>query len=344
MRHRLAVCALILLVAFPTLAARRRAVAPGQPSRCSFTSGPLVLDAFTDTLATDGQYLYWVDSFEGQVFRTPLDGSGEPVELARIGEDWLVLSMTVDATNVYISAVPFSIIIAPVPGEIMTFPKTGGAPVTLVAGINMPWTVETDATHVYWVSAGTFDFSEETITNDGKIERVLKNGSGREALVENLSAPLDLALEGDVLYYGETGIADGDPTMGLYRIAKSGGTVTTIQNTTAVAEIDLTADSIVFWGGNEELDNSLLRIGKDGTGLTLLVEDEFLFAGPRIFDNRAYYVTEGDGSDLIRWVNIDNPGPPVTVVAAYVSADFELDACGVIYADVMDSQIWRKPR
>ena len=94
----------------------------------------------------------------------------------------------------------------------------------------------------------------------------------------------------------------------------------------------------------EELDNSLLRIGKNGTGLTLLVEDEFLFSGPRVFDNRAYYATEGDESDLIRWVDIDNPGPPVTVVAAYVSADFELDACGVIYADVMDSQIWRKPR
>jgi hypothetical protein len=344
MRHGLAVCALLLLVAFPTLAARRRAVSPGQPSRCSFTSGPLVLDAFTDTLAKDDQYLYWIDSFEGQVFRTPLDGSGEPVELARIGEEWLVLSMTVDATNVYISAVPFTIIFAPVPGEIMTFPKTGGTPVTLVAGINMPWTVETDATHVYWVSSGTFDFSEETITNDGKIERALKNGSGREALVENLSTPLDLALDGDVLYYGETGLADGDPTVGVYRIAKSGGTVTTINNNTAAAELDLTADSVVFWGGNEQTENGLFRVRKTGSGVTVLVSDDLLFSGPRVIDGRAYYATSDDDSDLIRWVSIDTPGPPVTVVAAYVSADFELDACGVIYVDVMDSQIWRKPR
>lgn len=45
---------------------------------------------------------------------------------------------------------------------------------------------------------------------------------------------------------------------------------------------------------------------------------------------------------MLRWVDVANPGAPVTV-AENVSF-FELDACGVTFADASKGQIWRTPR
>lgn len=64
MRHRLAVCTLVLLAAIPSFAARRRAVSPGTPARCAFTTTPLAVEVLPDAIAIDEQYAYWVDTYE----------------------------------------------------------------------------------------------------------------------------------------------------------------------------------------------------------------------------------------------------------------------------------------
>jgi hypothetical protein len=331
MRKRVAAALLLLALALPTFAQRRRAVGPGTPGRCAF-SASLAREALPDAMAIDDQHLYWVDAFAGTVNRVPLAG-GETEVLGDLG-DWLLLTLEADETSLYIGVLPYTIIERPSPGEILRLPKTGGTATTFVAGVNAPWNIAVDGTHVYWAATGTIDILNESIAPDGKIERVKKDGTQRQALAENLSAPLDVALDADSVYYGETGQADGDPTSGVFRVAKSGGSVTTVTTGAAAAELELTNDAVIFWGANDDVDSGLFRVNKNGTGLRVLIEEELLSSGPRVIDSRAYYiVSPGDTPDEIRWIDVNGTASGFVVATYLYSYDFEVDPCGVTYGD-----------
>jgi hypothetical protein len=345
MKRRLGLCALLLLVAIPAFAQRRRAVNPGV-GRCQY--GTIVSDAYASLMEVDGQHVYWIDDLGGAILRSPI-ATDDPEVLGFLSDDF-PLSMTMDDTYVYIGTLPFEAFQGgTAPGSIVRIAKGGGAaPETIVSGVNTPWDLETDATHVYWVATGTLDFENETILPDGKVERATKDGVTRQTLAENLSGPLDLAIDATHVFYSETGLAEGDPTVGLYRIAKSGGSVTTLDDKSLVLGLDVADDFVVFWGGADEASVGLLRVPKNGSAApSLLVDDITIWSPPRVMDGRAYYLTadEEEGLDRLQSVGIVNPQQPVTHYEGLItSPDFELDACSAFLGNVDAESIVRVPR
>ena len=339
-------CAFLLataVVAFDAEAARTRAVQPRDPGRCSFAAGPLAEFSYPTILASDGQHLYWVDLFENAILRVPILG-GATTQVAPL-EEWVPLSMIVDETSVYLGVVPFEILEGPMPGSILVAPKGGGVLATLISGVEWPAQIVADSTHLYWAAVGTLNFPQESLASNGKIERARKSGQERQALAEDLSAPLGLALDGDVLYFGQTGLADDDPTVGVYRVAKTGGPVTTINDETVAAGLSVTDDSIVFWGGDETFDTALFELSKNGSILRTILVDDAIASGPQIVDGRAYYYNEDSETTSIRWIDIEHPADPVTVVEGDLTSEsFLADACSVTYSLFAPGEIRRVPR
>lgn len=345
MRRRLLLCALILLVAIPSFAERRRAVNPGV-GRCQY--GTIVPDAYAALLEVDSQYVYWVDNLGGAILRAPI-ATGE-LELLGFLFEGFPLSMTIDDTYVYIGMLPFGAFEGdPEPGSIVRVLKNGtSVPETIISGVQTPWDLATDATHIYWVATGTLDFENETILPDGKIERATKSGGTRQTLAANLSAPLDLAIDATHVYYNETGLAEGDETFGAYRVAKTGGSISTLTNQSLVLGLDVGDDFVVFWGGADEASVGLFRVPKNGSAApTLLVEDTMISAPPRVRDGRAYYISSDseESVDRLQSIAIVNPQQPVTHFQGLItSPDFELDACSAFLGNVDAESIVRVPR
>jgi hypothetical protein len=330
MSRRLPLFALALLLAATPALARRRAVLAGAPGHC--LTGILDDNAFTQIVATDDASVYWIDDDDGALRRVAKSG-GASEQLATLDE-WFPLSMTVDDTRVYIGALPFEALFSPQPGVILSIPKSGGTLEVLISGVSSPFDVETDATHLYWAASGTLDIQNESIAADGKIERALKSGASRQTLAQDLSAPLDLALDGDAVWFGETGVATGDTTVGLFVVQKSGGAVTTIDSETASAYITPVGAALVVLGAHGSVENGLFVIRKDRGGVRTLVDDEFLVSGARIFEGTAYYLSEGDESYLLYSIPVIGGTPTLVRDDVYFTDDFEVDACAITLGTV----------
>jgi len=326
------ICLVLVVVAVstPALAARRRAVTPGSPGHCKL--GTVAYFASPFLFTKDATHVYWIDDFDAKLFRAPLDG-GEVEDLGASFNDYVTWAMTTDATTVYIAASPTAIIDGPAPGFILTVPKNGGALATLVSGVSTPLDVEADDTHVYWAAAGTLDFPGQHIPSDGKIERVRKDGSARQALVEDLSTPVDVELEGDQVWYGETGFADDDPTVGVYRVAKTGGAVTTLNATVIAPALAVTNDAVIVEGGTATVDGGIIRVPKDGSAIRVLAQDENITGAPVVFDGRVYYITEGEEANSLFSVPLDGSATARLVRDdLYYISNFFVDECAITAA------------
>ena len=202
--------------------------------------------------------------------------------------------------------------------------------------------VRVDATHVYWVSLGTYNGTTDSFAQDGKIERVRKDGTGRETLVSSLSAPYDLLLEGDNVIFSETGLASGPVKFGIRSVPKSGGSITHLQDTHLAGDLVERSTELVFYGQDATSETiGLFRMPKSGGTVTLLVDDEDISGGPRIVENQVYYAVD---EDRILRVPVTG-GSPVTVVVneLWQSGDFEVDSCG-LYFGTLDGQLMKAPR
>ena len=339
MKRRLLLLALALLLAALPALARRRAVLAGAPGHC--VTGILDDGVAAVMLGSDATHIYWLDENEGALRRVPKNGG--PSQRVAFVTNWIPLSMAVGDTHVYIGALPPAALFSPTPGAILAVPKGGGTLAALISGVLSPFDVETDATHVYWAATGTLDFERETIAPDGKIERALKNGESRQTLAENLSAPLDLALEDDAVWFGETGLANGDDTVGLYLVQKSGGAVTAIDTQTAVAHIAPSGAALVVWGGDARVQNALFVIRIDRGGVRLLVDDELLASGARVADGTAYYLSEGEEAYRLFSVPVAGGTPTLLRDDVYVTDDFEVDACAITFPTI-DEELERMKR
>lgn len=339
---RLGLCLLVLLVAVPTFAARRRAVAPADPNRCTFTGGPVARATYPEYLATDATHVYWINE-NGELLRAPKVGDSDP-ELVTDLFQFIPLTLALDGDRVYLGVLPFSFT-GPKPGEILSVPKTGGAVTTLVTGVATPFGFAFDDTYIYWAALGTLDFQEEEILADGKIERARKSdGSGRQTLAQNLSAPADLLVEGDHVYYGETGLAKNDTTVGLFRVPKNGGTIVTLDGETASADLAFYGDSIIVWGGDDEHPQAFFRIKKDGSGKQVLLSDENLDSGPQVVGDRIYYTTyvsDTEGSTL-RWIPATGGAPVDVRTDRFVSV--VVDECSITFGSDTTANLERIPR
>lgn len=331
MSRRLVVCALLLSAAVSLHADKRRASGPSE-TRC--VVGILTIDVFVQNIAVDATDIYYLDSFDNELFRVPKNG-GAKTFVARFPEDF-VIDIAVDESDVYVATLPGFFEDTFGPGTVHAVAKTTGAVRTLATGVIFPAKLVLDDTHVYWVSVGTVDLVEEEVLSDGKIERVRKDGTGREALASALSAPLSIDIDDTHVYFSEAGEAVGNPSAGMRRVAKSGGSVQNINNDYIGAEIQLASSDLVFYGGRVDFSNTgIFRMPKTGGTVQTLALGEEIFAGPRVFDGQVYYVTYADdfSSDRLMRVPLAGGTPAFLYAPDIDGEDFEVDACGVVYGN-----------
>jgi hypothetical protein len=295
---------------------------------------------YANTLAVDDDFVYLVNEFAA-IVRVPKSG-GMPEELAEPLYDWLPFSMEVDDTTIYLGAIPVDGIFTPLPGVILSVPKTGGVVSVLASGAESPFALALDEEHVYWAAAGILDFSEGELQPGGKIERVRKDGSERRVLAGSLSAPLALVLDGNDVYYGESGLTSGDSSIGLFRVAKTGGAVTTIRGDVLVAGLALDGDTLAIGGETDEDGVGIFALAKQGGAPRQLVSDDSIGFALRAAGRRAYYVGEHDETELMS-VSIDVPSAPRVVRTGIDGDAFVLDGCAVI-VNTVEGNLIRTPR
>lgn len=340
MTRRLWLFALVLLTAFPLFAVRRRSVLPGA-GRCVYGT----LDDFALVLhvAVDDTHVYWFDDFLRAIKRVPKNGGAE--ETLGTFQTRSALDIAVDDNYVYLSSFPDDDSFDLGPGEVGAVPKSGGEYRTLAA-VQYPVSITADGTYVYWADGGTIDVFGGTIASDGEIGRIRNDGTGRQALASNLSLPLDVLLDGDDVYFPETGLAEDNPSMGIRRVAKTGGPITHVDDAYAAGTLSQTATDIVYYGGELEGEiGGLLRVPKSGGHSTVLVQDPDISMGPIAYGDLVYYLTTIDDDDNVALMRVPATGGQPEELYRPDMAEFEftVDDCG-LYWGTWNGRLVKVPR
>lgn len=315
-------------------ATRKRVVQPPRTSACPaavLDQSVLVID-----LLLDGDFIY-VSDFFGSVVRVPKNG-GTSLELFVFDDDVAPGPIAADATTLYFLALDQATEL----GAVYSLPKAGGTPVMLASGIELPAAIAIDDTHVYWLDFGTFTGSG--IKPNGKIERVTKTGESRQTLVSGLSAPLDIALDATDVYFGELGFALGNPSAGLRKVGKSGGTVTKLTDGRAVAAINIVGTEVFYSSvvGTEASDPQVSRIATSGGTPTILYRDGFVLL-LRV-DGEAILIMGPENDEIDFLATIPRSGGSTRILRRVYFDSYSLafDACAVYYG--VDASLERSPR
>ena len=324
MRRRLTLA--VLFVAVP-LFAKQRAVRPGDAGHC--ITG-VIARATPFRLAPDEQYVYWIE--DSSIRRAPKRG-GATQELAQFAAHESPLSMTVGDTHVYAGVQRFDAAReVRLPSAIVAVPKSGGVLSTIVSGIQMPFALETDATHVYWADGGMLKPDDAfLVPGTGAIGRASKDGLSRQTLVADLTAPFALALDGNDVWFG-----DGETVAvsGLHVVPKSGGAKKTIHRGIWANELVALPTELLVSGLTEDVRNAIFAVRKDGGGVRTLVEDEMIYSPARVFDGVAYFLQRDFGNVVTLWSVPLSGGTPALLddgLSIYLR-DLAVDACAVTVA------------
>jgi len=323
---RTALLLLLLAAAVPVFADHRRAVFPSAPGCAeAIVAAPYAANDF----AVDADFLYFTDDLGG-LFRIPKSGGSTPATVAQRPNSQII-SIAVDAQKVYfVSVNDFTGMFA----DIYSVAKTGGTPALLVSQILTPFQLLVDDQNLYWNSLGTDD--GEDVMADGKIEKLRKDGTGRLALASDLSYPLSIALDGDNVLFGETGLGLGDNSAGLRSVPKAGGTITNLTDGAPVVGIAPGPSAIYF--GSVSLTSLSGTINAFDRSTKIVTE---LASAPgslpfevQLSGDQVYYYLLSD-VDSINAVPAAGDGPSRTLRSgSFTTPEFVVDGCALYYGDL----------
>lgn len=314
-------------------AARRRVVPPPIPSACPAA----VLNPFVYVLGLveDGSFLYVSDLFGGIV---RVSKSGETPRLLADLDTITPAQMAGDATTLYFLAVDNTTLL----GAVYALPKAGGTAVRLASEIEFPLAIAIDDAYVYWVDVGSFAGS--AIRPNGKVERVKKNGESRQTLASGLSTPFAIALDATDVYFAETGLALGNPSAGLRKVRKTGGSVTKLTDGRPVVAIDIEGTEAFYSSIAEdgESDPQLARIPANGGTPTVVYRDAFVLNLDVVGETILIQGPESDESDYL--ASIPKGGGQTRILRRGVLDSYTLafDACAVYFG--LEASLERVPR
>lgn len=174
-------------------------------------------------IATDSTHVYWTGDNPGGVYRKALGNSGSTETL--VSGQLEAYGMALDQNNVYW-------VTRAALGTVMARPKAGGAPVPIAIDQNLPRSVASDGTSVYWANEGSQDVWRAD--TDGANPQLVYNGMPRGEV------PRDIAVD-------ETGVYWTDSSAGgVYRYDPSTGAVDKIAGGALSEGIFLDAKRI-YW-------------------------------------------------------------------------------------------------
>jgi hypothetical protein len=220
-------------------------------------------------LLSDAEWVYWVDAVQN---RSGAYVIGTTIRRARKdGRDVQVL-VTGLPGKVELLAADGERLILVKGGDkdvLLSLPKTGGTPSTLVGEIEGLTGLVVDESHLYWAERGpaTSDGRGRDEWIAGRLARLPKGGGQTESLIQGLRNPGRLAHHGDQLYF----TFEWRPLDGVIgRTSKQAGGLCIMPMPDDMQEIPrhLLADSTgVYWDGRWLSDlggGSLWHTGTDG--------------------------------------------------------------------------------
>jgi hypothetical protein len=180
------------------------------------------VDDFAD-MALDSYYVYFA-GHDG-VKRVPKAGGSVKLLSTKVNQ---VRGLTLDASYVYwvnLAASGSSL------GTIYRVPKAGGTSVALLS-TTLPYDVVVDSSYLYWTSLQSI------------VWRSAKDGKNAWPLAYSQNTPTDLAANGTHLFWTNS------PSTGygsVKRMAKTGGTVSTLASNQSGPECVTVAGSAAYW-------------------------------------------------------------------------------------------------
>ncbi len=328
MVKQLTVATLLLAIAVPGLAQRRRAASPTPPC----TSAVLATAAVSEIAAAGGS-IYYTDWETRAVWRVGARG-GTPQILAAFPGFVPVLIAT-DGNLVYTFVRPHGGNASfRDPYTLFAIPAGGGTPSTLAEGVPNPKALVVDDRYVYWASYGTLA-TDPYVNSDGRVERVAKDGSGRFAIATNLSGAYSLALDDQFVYFVETGLAIGNTSAGVRRVSKAGGAITRLYDGDAAHVLVDGNDLLLLTENYDRLLTEIRRMPKSGGTPRLIVSDRL--ATPsfmNILDGRLYYPTIRNEAEIVSVAAADGRDRVVHFEAVINSDNIVVDQCAIYVATV----------
>lgn len=202
-------------------------------------------------IAVDDAHVYWVtegdpnNGYAGGVVMRNAKTGGTPTTLAM--NETKPVDVVVDATNVYW--------IRATAGTIMKMPKAGGTP-TLVATAADARRLAVDDTHLYWT---------RNANGIGGVSRIALAGGSVEPLVTGRLGVHELALDSSSVFYSTSTVVE--------KIAKAGGTPTTVAGTTGLPEGVVLEGSTLFLR-DDSSGGTVKTVPKAGGTATTIVTDD----------------------------------------------------------------------
>ena len=314
---------LIAVSANAQIAPRRHAIGWPFPLP-SCAPGIVTYASEIDDFALAGPDIYFADSAD-VIWRVPKVGGASPVRLVRA--PGIVLWMKAEDSRLYFAAVSGELT-----ADIYSMPIGGDSFVTVASGLLTPVAFRTDSQFIYALSIGTP--SGEDFLSDGSVKRVAKTSGTVQTLVSGLSFPLDLVVRGNSIYYGETGIAAGNTSAGLRRIAADGsGAPVKLFDSGPIISIavdDTNAYFVVAKLGIGLVD--IDRMPLSGGAVTPMVTDLDFADGLTIQRGNLYYVAEINESPSIDAISLAGGAPRTVKAVETWESRLEFDECLVYYA------------
>ncbi len=236
-----------LFVGGPDAGPRGDAAADAAPPNvpCGLASGQtrtLVSGLDPTALAIDDAYVYWYDHATETLARISKKG-GEKEHLADDSHD--VRFMAVDDRYLYWTS----------DAQLSRTPKSGGAPVELLAPTIYSGGIAVDANNVYFAGSGA------------TVQQVAKAGGSVLTLADNQSQPMGVAVDAAYVYW-VNGISSA--ARGFLRVSIGGVGLQAIGDALNGSHVALDAD-FAYWTDQASIAPEVVRVAKDGSMETVRV-------------------------------------------------------------------------
>jgi hypothetical protein len=139
-------------------------------------------------IATDGDSVVWIDgnlAFDG-IVRAPFPTGPLEVLTSNLVSP---INLTVSGDEIVFCDIGLS----GRSGTILSIPKSGGAPTSLLTGLSFPWTVLVDDGFVYSATLGQY--------SGGQIVKVSLDGGSHVTLVDKAPQPVALVADDESIYW-----------------------------------------------------------------------------------------------------------------------------------------------
>jgi hypothetical protein len=226
-------------------------------------------------------------------------------------------------------------------GALRKVSLSGGKPVTLVDGLDVPSALAVDANNLYWGSPSTTTNIGIEVAGTGSLMKVAIAGGPPTALATGLYWLGSIAVDAEYVYWtgSDGGVLNSSGT--VMKVPIAGGDPTLIAKGQISPKWIKVVDKTLYWGNmgnNPDNIGTVMSFLLPDNGLTEIAKANTLLAAMDVWGNKIYYGTYGSGG-VIYSFNPDGATSAPLVPSVPVLARMKVDGSGIYYT--AGGNLWR---